>query len=56
MKTLASCSAGETGQSCAEAQGRASQERFETFFKVTASVTEVAPVTLFPSRESAVGL
>lgn len=56
MKTLTSSSAGGAGQNCGEAQGRAAQGRFEPFFKVTASVTEVAPVTLFPSRESAVAL
>lgn len=32
------------------------REGLSLFFKVTASVTEVAPVTLFPSRETAVAL
>lgn len=46
MKTLTSSSAGGAGESCGEAQGRAAQGRFELFFKVAASVIEVAPVTL----------
>lgn len=53
MKTLTSSSVGGTGQSCGEVQGRA-QGSFQPYFEVTASVTEVAPVTLFPSRDSAV--
>lgn len=53
MKTLTSSSAGGAVQSCGEAQGRAAQG---TFLKVTVSVTEVAPATLFPSSESAVAL